>query len=809
MAVRDVFTVDPEDRGALVGWTAQRAALQAALDTAQRRVAALDAALADPAAVAAEQEATAAHVALAQAQAAVDAAQEQADAAEAESRRFEANDLAAAVAAVDEATRAVSRALAELLRDSAASTSVTATVDGLALRERYRAATAVTPPVWDHTTIPFPSRPGDVIDPELSLPAVDPADGSDHRRLLAVLDRLDERVDAVADLTTAESVHQLVAGNATRSGSSLAVASEGRVPDDFDVIRTPRRGHDILHRLLVLTDPAAASPWTVPQPGPAALLDPVSATWAAGLLPDPARATVRLRLIPIDEPAGGGGTGPPDDPGGPGGGDGGDGGDGPGGPGGGDGGDGPGGPAGGDGPGGPAGGDGGDGPGGPAGGDGPGGLAPIEMASGTSQTVGTDLADPVEVPLSALGLDPLGWVRVAANAAELEQRLLRAADEARRARGEAPPAGRTVVDDSHAPEIVGLADMLAAARAAGRVLAAARALDPQDLVHPAAADATLPTAAAADQVAQRVRAAEAWTDALATDLEAAASATATPDPAALTDRLLDAASAGVVEALPPPDSPADLDPRLLQALARAAASRLRLRAASTPFTADVADPLGTLARARTRADELAGMRLPLPAALTPPFDATARADLATGAHRLAGADPADVRAWLLDHGRVRSALRGLGDALDLAEVLDGGAVLDLRVTQLPASTPDTWAGATPTPPPGTVSLVVQAAYGDRLPATIAGLVIDEWSQPVADDGHDSGLAFHFDQPTATPPQAVLVAVHPDPAPDRPVATWDLDTLLDVVTSTLALARDRATAAERALAAGIEVPDPDA
>jgi hypothetical protein len=125
------------------------------------------------------------------------------------------------------------------------------------------------------------------------------------------------------------------------------------------------------------------------------------------------------------------------------------------------------------------------------------------------------------------------------------------------------------------------------------------------------------------------------------------------------------------------------------------------------------------------------------------------------------------------------------------------------VTQLPATDPDTWAGSVPHPAPGTVSLAVLAAYDGEVPASVCGLVLDTWTQAVPAPEHDTGVTFHYDQPDAAPPQAVLVAVHPDPAG---AATWDLDTLLDVVTSTLALARDRATAAEHAGLHGMEVHD---
>jgi len=740
MAMRDDgigFTVDPEDSAELVAWTAQRAAILRDLGAAQQRVAALDAYLASPDAVAARAEVSAAGDALSQARAAATTAQERFDSADAEAHRFEANEVAAAVAAVDAATLVVSQALAELLREASNSAALTATVDGLALRERYRAAIAVDPPHWDHTTIPFPTGPADIIDPELALPAVGDAD---QIRLLSILDRLDERVDAVADLVTAESVHQLVQGNPARSGGSLAVAAQGRVPDEFDVIRTPRPGYDVTHRLLALVDPGRPAPWTVPWPGPSARLDPVTATWVARLLPDPAHVAVLVRLVMPEVP------GPPPEPGpiesGP-----------------------------------------------PGGESGP---------PGQDDDGEPDPRVPVDMALSEVDLDPFGWIRVAANPAELELRLADAGQRRWRAvHGEPPPEGRIVVEPvSPVPGGVQLADLLAAARAAGAATTAARALDPQDLVHPAAADATPPSAAAVEVVAERVRAVEAWLDQLVESLESPPA-----EVPALLELLLQAASAGVAEAVP-----ASTDPELLLAAAGAAVARLRPRRAASPFTADPANPTGSLVRARSRAEELAGFRLPMPAAFVSPLDATATADLAAGANRLSGSGRSSVRAWLLDHARVRPATRTFLATLDLAETLGAAERLEPRVTQLPTRTVDTWAGATPAPRAGAVSLVVQASFGNQVPATVAGLVLDTWSQPVPAEGHDTGVAFHYDQPDAAPPQTLLVAVHPDPSPDRPAHTWDLDTLLDVVTSTFALARDRATAAELCTVAGVEVPD---
>ena len=89
-------------------------------------------------------------------------------AAPAAAAHFAANDLADARSAVDAATKAVADQLALLLSQASTSTALTATVDGLALRQRYRSALASQPPVWDLATIPFratsivhPARSGD------------------------------------------------------------------------------------------------------------------------------------------------------------------------------------------------------------------------------------------------------------------------------------------------------------------------------------------------------------------------------------------------------------------------------------------------------------------------------------------------------------------------------------------------------------------------------------------------------------------------------------------------------------------------
>ena len=94
----------------------------------------------------------------------------------------------------------------------------------------------------------------------------------------------------VADLITAEAVHQLVQGNPVRSGAALDVAASGSVPDELEVIRTPRPAYDTTHRVLVLIDPALTPAWGLTA-DVGAHADPVLAAWLSRHLPNPATVT--------------------------------------------------------------------------------------------------------------------------------------------------------------------------------------------------------------------------------------------------------------------------------------------------------------------------------------------------------------------------------------------------------------------------------------------------------------------------------------------------------------------------------------
>lgn len=301
----DLVTVDPEDVAAAADWALRRAQAQRELADLRAERARLQTLVTQPPGATALAAVATTRTATGTAQDAAGTAAGIAQASRQATEQFAQVQVAGAEEAADQATLALSTTLAELLRDADTSSALTATVDGLALRQRYLAGSGTAPPRWDHTTLPFPAQPGVApLDPQLMLPAIGEPD---YAALLDVLHRLDTGVDAVADLITAESVHQLVQGNLVRSGAALEVAASGAVPDGFDVIRTPRTGEVVTHRVLLLADADTAARWPAAPAGPAALADPLTAAWITSLLPDPAQVGVAVtRLDPV--------TGTPGDP---------------------------------------------------------------------------------------------------------------------------------------------------------------------------------------------------------------------------------------------------------------------------------------------------------------------------------------------------------------------------------------------------------------------------------------------------------------------------------------------------------------
>ncbi|HET9767745.1 MAG TPA: hypothetical protein VFS60_12900 [Thermoanaerobaculia bacterium] len=106
----------------------------------------------------------------------------------------------------------------------------------------------------------------------------DPANGA-ARAIVAEVERLQDTLDAIADLSLAEGVFQVTQGNYERAGAMLKAISEGNAPPEPEIIRTPRGGSVVNHRVAIhLETGAVASPWSGP-PTPRAVAAPGLNKW--------------------------------------------------------------------------------------------------------------------------------------------------------------------------------------------------------------------------------------------------------------------------------------------------------------------------------------------------------------------------------------------------------------------------------------------------------------------------------------------------------------------------------------------------
>lgn len=92
--------------------------------------------------------------------------------------------------------------------------------------------------------------------------------------------------DAVADLAMAESVHQVVQGNYDRAGAVLDTYSKGKFPATPDVVRTPRSGVTLTHRVALHLE-VGLDPADPAHTSPRAKAEPAINAWLSSILPSP------------------------------------------------------------------------------------------------------------------------------------------------------------------------------------------------------------------------------------------------------------------------------------------------------------------------------------------------------------------------------------------------------------------------------------------------------------------------------------------------------------------------------------------
>ena len=142
-----------------------------------------------------------------------------------------------------------------------------------------------------------------LLDPPLPYPfgveglPTDPNDGA-RQAIIAEVERLKETLDAIADLSLAEGVFQVTQGNYDRAGAMLKALSEGNAPPEPEIIRTPRSGAVVNHKLAVhFATGEVATPWDVP-PTPKSLAAPGLNKWLGDLIgaPDSLQFSVSYEL---------------------------------------------------------------------------------------------------------------------------------------------------------------------------------------------------------------------------------------------------------------------------------------------------------------------------------------------------------------------------------------------------------------------------------------------------------------------------------------------------------------------------------
>ena len=202
----------------------------------------------------------------------------------------------------------------------------------------------------------------------------------------------------------------------------------------------------------------------------------------------------------------------------------------------------------------------------------------------------------------------------------------------------------------------------------------------------------------------------------------------------------------------------------------------------TGLPGDAVDAPPTWEDMRARLAALAGTAVPLLASFemaTGDVGVVLDGDLAT---------VDEIDDWLDVASSVHANLGRLGRVVEMTGLF-GLAPPPLVAGQVPRLPGDAWA-AIARPAPGTGGRVAVAAmtHGAVRPGQpVVGLVVDRWSERIPNTDQLTGLAFHFDAPSAESPQTMLLAV---PPVNRP---WTSDLVVDAVLETVEWMQLRAVA----------------
>jgi hypothetical protein len=646
--------------------------------------------------------------------------------------------------------------------DAASSTPDTArrqVVDGLSLLNAVRQ--------WVEANVPLAAQRDRTLfeilvasaTATLPLPA-DALDAQHRGGMFRALDSLADALDAIGDLVLSESIFQIVRGNFPRAAAVVAALAEGKPVPRPQIVRTPRSGTAVTHRVLLplkrfdgrslssvlVTNPttlaaarAAALPpkWSTPMTMTArANAEPGLNHWLGSLLGDPGRIICRYQ-----DPTTGSGTKQITAK--------------------------------------------------------QLGLQPLDLLAmlgsgledGVAElaarivyfTMRADLDLGIALaagPLAPLVLHPeergATWTAADRSFGEVEPLIVEAQSMLRRAR--AAQRADLLFIESAADPSTGAATFdpaeLSARTEEGRARLRALGLD-------------LMTALAGGPSTDNI-------DTIDPAVWAATHSTVFNDPTILRKvrdlgRLaLRAADFGITVALPPIRfETADATVTGLRAAVVNAFVQVVTRMREAKAAADAQDLPGTgraiFGRAFTIAPQFA-----LPDA------ATIRAQLASGELLRAG-DAFSMDDWLVGVAAVREPVAALRRTWILGEAF-GAAPAAPKPAQLPPQAGDAWLGLPfPSgyqPTSDKLSLVLMTNPWGPTDPTVSAILVDQWTETIPNRTETTGVAFNYDCPDSMPPQSLLLAVPPVVR-----GTWRWDDLVLTLHDTLEIARNRTVEAE--------------
>ena len=162
--------------------------------------------------------------------------------------------------------------------------------------------------------------------------------------------------------------------------------------------------------------------------------------------------------------------------------------------------------------------------------------------------------------------------------------------------------------------------------------------------------------------------------------------------------------------------------------------------------------------------------------------------------------PLVVEEWLHGAANVRPKMHRFETIRLLNEAMNA-TTLDIEPLQIPYRDKDSWLGVDFKPgfsiDHDTISLVLHAPQGFNAAGAQTGLLLDQWIESIPNEEEVTGITFNFNNPNSVPPQTVLLAVTP-----QVTGHWTWDHLVDGILDTYARARLRAVEPDQIDALGL-------